>query len=73
MMIFSKNDYTFYCESQGTRYGFRHLCHVFKNGVHVADSKCCYYNRTWERFTFQSVLNKACSALGVAPFETEQG
>lgn len=47
------------CESQGTRYGFRHLASVFDNGREVGRAKACYYNRTWEAFEFQSVLHEA--------------
>ena len=39
------------CWSEGTRYGFRHIASC---GFH--QFKCCYYNRTWERFQFESVL-----------------
>ena len=66
--LFYKGGYTFACESQGTRYGFRHLCFAFKNGQQVASAKCCYYNRTWERWTFESVLNLCARKLGLDPF-----
>lgn len=54
--------------SQGTQYGFRHVCsaitfEIYKDktiidlpGINV---RCCYYNRTWEFWRFQSVLLKA--------------
>lgn len=48
-------DYVFICTTQNTRYGFRHLCH--HDGLQVA--KVCYYNRTWERFRYETVLRKA--------------
>jgi len=59
-------DYLFRCWSEGTRYGFRHVCEVdesrdepwYFNPVTVRVS-CAYYNRTWERFTYESVLEKA--------------
>lgn len=44
------------CDSEKTRYGFRHLATLFIDGKEVEKDKCCYYNRTWERFEFQSVL-----------------
>ena len=46
------------CESQSTRNGFRHVATLMKNGHEVEKAKCCYLNRTWERYEFQSVLNK---------------
>ena len=59
MRIFTlNNDYSVVCNSEGTRYGFRHLARLHKNGFSIAKSKICYYNRTWERFEFESVLNK---------------
>ena len=71
MRIFKKDGYDFVCNSEGTRYGFRHLCTVFKDGYEIAKTKCCYYNRTWERFQFESVLNSACKKIGISYFERE--
>jgi len=40
-----------------TRSGFRHLA-VLKRGVcEVAHHKCCYLNRTWESYKYESVLH----------------
>ena len=44
------------CESEKTRYGFRHLAYLIVNNNEVAKGKCCYYNRTWESYEFQSVM-----------------
>ncbi len=44
------------CESQNTRYGFRHLATLLRNGQERETAKRCYYNRTWERYEFESVL-----------------
>ena len=44
------------CQSERTRYGFRHLGTMLRNGVEIQDGKCTYQNRTWERYEFQSVL-----------------
>jgi len=51
-------DLTAYCRSEKTRYGFRHLAELHYKGNEIADAKCCYYNRTWEAYEFQSVLEK---------------
>lgn len=56
----------FVCHTENTRYGFRHLCRDIDTGV---VSKRCYYNRTWERFEYESVLLDAISKLPKA----EQG
>jgi hypothetical protein len=44
------------CRSERTRNGFRHLATLLINGVEKENGKCCYINRTWERYEFQSVL-----------------
>ena len=46
------------CESQSTRYGFRHLATLIVDGRERGVEKICYYNRTWESYTFESVLEK---------------
>ncbi|MFH1628387.1 MAG: hypothetical protein ABIE47_06650 [Pseudomonadota bacterium] len=47
------------CGWQNTRYGFRHLAVVKTGWREVAKAKACYYNRTWESYTYQSVLHAA--------------
>lgn len=59
-------EYVFTCYTQDTSYGFRHICcdeynnttecRLIKNAI-VA--KCSYYNRTWERFEYETVLAQA--------------
>lgn len=51
-------DYTIECQTQNTSYGFRHLAILRENGTLARTAKCCYYNRTWESFTYQSVGHK---------------
>ncbi|NCB43815.1 MAG: hypothetical protein EOM59_14540 [Clostridia bacterium] len=38
---------------ENTRYGFRHVAST-DDGFNTT---CCYYNRTWEAYTYQSVLH----------------
>lgn len=46
-----------FCEAVSTRYGFKHTAKLVRNGYIDGESaKCCYYNRTWERYEFESVL-----------------
>jgi hypothetical protein len=55
--IFTLPDgYTISCRAEKTRYGFRHLSFLFKDGFQVAKDKACYYNRTWESYEFQTVI-----------------
>lgn len=59
MRIFNLNNvYNVVCNSEPTRYGFRHLAVLHKNGFEISRAKCCYYNRTWESYEFESVLEK---------------
>lgn len=56
----------FTCFEQGTSYGFRHVC--FKGLITSPDkskqvSKRTYYNRTYERYQFESVLEDAIELL----------
>jgi hypothetical protein len=57
MRIFNlSKDYNIVCNWQSTRYGFRHLATLHKDGFEIAKAKACYYNRTWERFEFETVM-----------------
>lgn len=57
MREFRLNDeYTVVCEAQNTRTGFRHVAVLLRNGDEIDRTKVCYQNRTWERFTFETVL-----------------
>lgn len=49
------------CNSESTRYGFRHLATLFVDGKEYSKAKCTYQNRTYESFEFQSVLHKVIS------------
>ena len=53
-------------DSRGTRHGFAHDAKITvypNNGTFCGYSvyaHCYYLNRTWERYTFQTVLMQAC-------------
>lgn len=55
--------FTFYCHSQGTRYGFRHVCTAYVLDLPPVKVSCAYYNRTWESFRYESAIRKAISKL----------
>lgn len=63
--------YSFTCFGQDTSYGFRHVCFEgsdIRYPEYAKSSllnKCCYYNRTWECFQYQTVLNGAINKLDV--------
>lgn len=60
------NDHNFVanfdCTSEGTRYGFRHLCILIYYDLNddiidgSAHDKCCYHNRTWESYPYRTVM-----------------
>ena len=48
---------------RSTRNGFAHDAEFFYNGFSLVKTSCHYINRTWENYTFQSVMLKA---IGIA-------
>jgi len=59
------------CWSEKTRYGFRHLSELIYKFEVLETEKTCYYNRTWESYTYESVLrglyNKAKENQSLKP------
>lgn len=47
------------CEYQSGRYGFNHIGKIFYKGRLINTIKLHYINRTWEEYTYQSLL-KVC-------------
>ena len=54
---------TFRCYTTDTRSGFCHTAICTTWGIDTTPSKCSYYNRTWERFEYESVLKRAIEKL----------
>ena len=46
------------CDSAKTRNGFKHTATLMIDGAEQESTKCNYLNRTWERYEYQSVLQK---------------
>ena len=46
------------CEWKKTRVAFKHVATLLRDGREVIDVKINYLNRTWERYTYESVLYK---------------
>lgn len=68
----SGKEYDFWCYYQSTQSGFRHLCYNYpliaglKSGyLYDRDYlvKHCWCNRTWEHFTYETVLKNAIENL----------
>jgi hypothetical protein len=54
------------CESLNTRNGFKHEATLFNTlGNDIDTVKVCYLNRTWESFTYETVLNKLLNKHGL--------
>lgn len=43
-------------ETYETRYSWGHKAYLFKNGHEVDYAKITYYNRTWEAYQYESIL-----------------
>lgn len=50
------NEYMFVNSFRGNRSGFVHETELFKNDRLIGENKVQYYNRTWECYTYQSVM-----------------
>lgn len=53
----------FRCHTTDTRCGFCHTAHLMGWRYDITDTKASYYNRTWERFEYESVLKRAIEKL----------
>lgn len=53
----------FRCYTTDTRNGFCHTAHYIGWDYDLTDTKASYYNRTWERFEYESVLKRAIEKL----------
>ena len=49
-------DASFYCEYYETRNSWGHRGHVMGIGLNDLDTRIRYYNRTWECYTYQTLL-----------------
>ena len=48
--------FTFLCKSDYDRIAFHHTADAIFNWRYVWHSYCQYYNRTWERWTYQTAV-----------------
>jgi hypothetical protein len=64
MKIFQVNEHiSFVCDWAKTRSGFKHVATFVRDGREQAKVKICYYNRTWESYEYQSVLQKLAGQI----------
>ena len=66
MQIFKiKKGVEIVCEWKKTRIAFKHVATLLVNGREIDEVKICYQNRTWERYTYESVLRKLLDKTGI--------
>lgn len=59
----NSNEYLFVNSSRGNRSGFVHESKLYKNDRLIGENKIQYYNRTWECYTYQTVMRGIVHAL----------
>lgn len=52
------------CEARNTRNGFKHEATLLRGVLEIAKAKVCYLNRTWERYTYESVIYEVLAKAG---------
>ena len=57
---------------KGTRSGFAHETELYIDGWRAAAARCRYINRTWERYSYQSVMLEAVHKLQEKETEREK-
>ena len=63
---------TFINTWKGSRSGFMHETELYIDGRKVSAARCHYINRTWERYSYQSVMLQAVHNLQEAEIEREK-
>lgn len=53
------NDWEFVNHYWETSRAWGHECHLLKNGIEMSMARARHYNRTWEKYTYQSVMHSA--------------
>lgn len=52
------DNYRIVCYWINTSYGFKHEAVLISNYREVCKAKVCYYNRTWESFEYETVIDE---------------
>lgn len=73
MQLFNITDrFTVVCESLKTRNGFKHVATQMINGHEFDSVKINYINRTWEKYEFDSVMEKLADKIAPHSYEDSQ-
>lgn len=62
-------NYKIVCSYKSNRTGFKHTANLFISSYQLAETSIQYYNRTWESYTYQSVI---LQAINIALEETKE-
>lgn len=57
------SEYEFVNEAWETSSAWGHKTVLLKNNYQISEGKCRYYNRTWERYTYQSCMQRSVNNL----------
>ena len=57
------NEYEFVNSWRNTRTGFAHDTTLFKNGREISTATVIYYNRTWESYEYQTVMQRCINNI----------
>lgn len=71
-MTIDGKEITFVNTWRGTRSGFMHETELYIDGWAATAAKCHYINRTWERYSYQSVMLEAVHKLQQEETEREK-
>jgi hypothetical protein len=63
-IVINENRYTFKLDCVPTERGFSHTCSLLVNGTKVGKNSADYYNRTWESYTYQTVMKNTVRKFG---------
>ena len=63
------SEYSVECFYYETHKKWGHKARLLKNGIEVLKIKIRYYNRTWERFQYQTILDKILTKSKILPAE----
>ena len=60
------------CESKSSKMGFNHIARLKINGLEIRKDIIKYYNRTWEKFEYESVIVSVLAKNGFTLNEIAQ-
>lgn len=57
------SNFMFVCNTYSTSQSWGHKATLFENDIQIGENTIRYYNRTWEMYQYQSVMQGAVSKL----------